>query len=87
MIEHAAAMVRELAGWLPRRDLHLCADGAYATLAGADLPRTHLTSRMRRDTALYEAAPPRTGKRGRHRTKGDPLPTPTGLAAQASDQD
>ena len=60
------------------------ADGAYATLAGADLPRTaHLTCRMRRDAALYQAAPPRTGRRGRPRTKGDRLPTPPGLAAAA----
>src|SRR5680860_895427 len=61
-VEHAAVMVRELADWLPERHFHLCADGAYASLAGADLPRTHLTSRIRRDAALYQAAPPRTGK-------------------------
>jgi hypothetical protein len=81
-IEHAAAMIRELADWLPDRQLHLAADGAYATLAGADLPRTHLTSRIRRDAALYEKAPPRTGRRGRPRTKGERLPTPAQLAAQ-----
>ena len=75
-IGHAAAMIREIADWLPERYFHLDADGAYATLAGAGLPRTQLTSRMRRDAALYEAAPPRTGKRGRPRTKGDRLPTP-----------
>ena len=40
-VEHAAAMIGELAGWLPERRFHLCADGAYASLAGADLPRTH----------------------------------------------
>ena len=40
-IEHAAAMLRELAEWLPERSFHLAADGAYATLAGAGLPRTH----------------------------------------------
>ena len=39
---------------------------------------------MRRDAALYEPAPTRTGRRGRPRTKGDRLPTPTGLATQAS---
>ena len=83
-VAHAAEMIRELAGWLPDRKLHLCADGAYASLAGADLPRTQVTSRMRRDAALYEPAPTRTGRRGRPRTKGDRLPTPTGLATQAS---
>ena len=79
-IGHAAAMMRQIAGWLPDRSFHLNADGAYATLAGAGLPRTRLTSRMRRDAALYQAAPPRTGKRGRPRTKGDRLPTPAQLS-------
>ncbi|MHB8300614.1 MAG: transposase [Dermatophilaceae bacterium] len=94
-VEHAAQMLRELASWLPDRQLHpcadrqlhLCADGAYASLAGAALPRTHLTSRMRRDAALYEAAPPRTGKRGRPRLKGQRLPTPPKIAAQARPRD
>ncbi|MGH3503322.1 MAG: IS701 family transposase [Nocardioidaceae bacterium] len=82
-VEHAAAMLGELAGWLPDRCFHLCADGAYATLCGAGLPRVQVTSRMRRDAALFEPAPPRTGKRGRPRLKGDRLPTPPGLATQA----
>ena len=79
-IGHAAAMIRQLADWFPDRSFHLVADGAYATLAGAGLPRTHLTSRMRRDAALFKAAPPRTGKRGRPRTSGDRLPTPEQLS-------
>ena len=86
-IGHAANMLHEIAGWLPGRHLHLTADGAYATLASKLPDRTQLTSRMRRDAALYRPAPPRTGKRGRPRTKGDRLPTPPLLAAQASDQD
>lgn len=69
-VEHAATMMRELAGWLPDREFHLCADGAYASLAGAGLPHCQVTSRMRRDAALYEPAPPPTGKRGRPPTKG-----------------
>lgn len=80
-IAHAEAMIREIAGWLPDRCFHLVADGAYATLAGAGLPRTQLTSRMRRDAALYQPAPPRTGRRGRPHTKGERLPTPTALSA------
>lgn len=79
-IAHAAAMIRQITSWLPGREVHMVADGAYATLAGAHLPRTQVTSRMRRDAALYQAAPPRTGKRGRPRTKGDRLPTPTQLS-------
>ena len=77
---HAKAMTSQIAAWFPDRCFHLCADGAYATLAGAGLPRTRLTSRMRRDAALYESAPPHTGRRGRPRTKGERLPTPTRLS-------
>jgi len=86
-VELGAAMVRELASWLPDRRFALACDGAYASLCGADLPRTTVTSRLRRDAALYEPAPPRTGKRGRPRSKGDRLPTPPKLAAQLTEQD
>ena len=79
-------IIVELASWLPGRDFALCADGAYASLAGRGLPRTTVTSRMRRDAAIYEAAPSRTGGRGRPRTKGERLPTPAALAAELSDR-
>ncbi|MCY7400147.1 MAG: transposase [Nocardioides sp.] len=82
-VEHAAAMIAELAAWLPERCFHLCADGAYASLCGAELPRTEVTSRIRRDAALFEHAPPRTRKRGRPRTKGERLPAPPELANAA----
>jgi len=80
----AGEMMTELTGWLPDRSFALCADGAYACLAGAVLPRTSMTSRLRRDAALYEAAPPRTGRRGRPARKGTRLPTPPQLAAAAT---
>jgi hypothetical protein len=86
-VEHAAAMLRELAAWLPERHFQLCADGAYASLAGAGLARCQLTSRMRRDAAVYEPCPPRTGRRGRPRTKGVRLPTPPQLAERARRRD
>ncbi len=78
-------IIVELAAWLPGRDFALCADGAYASLAGRGLPRTTVTSRMRRDAAIYESAPPRTGGRGRPRTKGERLPTPAAMAAKLTD--
>lgn len=81
-IAHAAEMIRELTQWLPERSFHLCCDGAYACLAGAGLPRCQVTSRIRRNAALYEPAPPPTGRRGRPRTKGDRLPTPPQIADQ-----
>ena len=86
-VAHATAMLRQLADWLPDKTLQVCADGAYASLAGADLPRTDVTSRMRRDAALFEAAPPRTGKRGRPRLRGARLPTPPELAAALRNKD
>ena len=82
-IEHAAQMIREIAGWLPDRQLHVCADGAYISLAGDDLKEAHLTSRIRRNAAIYEPAPPPTGRRGRPRSRGDRLPSPEQLAQQA----
>jgi len=79
-VGHAAAMLAEIADWFPDRCFHLVADGAYATFAGAGLPRIQITSRMRRDAALYQPAPPRTGRPGRPRTKGERLPTPAELS-------
>ncbi len=81
LLELAEEMAREAVSWFPHRDFHLCADGFYASLAGADLPRTHLTSRMRRDAALYQLPPKRRkGQRGRPRKKGKRLPTPEQMA-------
>lgn len=81
----AAAMIVQLAAWLPDRSFSLCADGAYASLAGRHLPRTHVCSRMRRDAALFEAAPPRTGRRGRPAKKGARLASLETLAATAAE--
>lgn len=83
----AGALVRRLAKRLPGRDFVLCADGAYATLAGHDLPRTEVVSRLRRDAALYGPRPPRTGRRGRPRLRGERLPTPPELAAATAPTD
>ena len=78
------AMLRELAGWLPSRTFALACDGAYASLAGRALPRTHVTSRIRKDAALYEMPPPRRkGQRGRPRKKDTRLPSPEQMARQS----
>jgi hypothetical protein len=83
LTELARCLMVELAGRLPERRFVLCADGAYATLAGADLPSTTVVSRMRRDAALFGPRPARTGRRGRPRARGQRLPTPPLLAARA----
>ena len=81
LLELAQLMLQEMAAWLPGRTLDLCADGFYGSLAGDLPPSCHLTSRMRRDAALY-APPPKTRKRGkgRPRKKGQRLPTPEQIA-------
>jgi hypothetical protein len=84
-LELGALMLRELATWLPDRHFALTCDGAYAALAGEELARTHVTSRMRRDAALYLPPPPRKrGQRGRPRKKGRRLPSPAHLARRAT---
>ena len=83
LLELAQEMMEELAGWFPERRFALCADGFYAPLAGRNLPRTHLTSRLRRDAALFAPLSPtrrRRRRRGRPRSKGRPLPTPQKIA-------
>ena len=88
LIDLAEAMVREVAEWIPEYLISLMADGAYASLAKRPLPRTALYSRMRRDAALYTAAPPRKPANGRRpRKKGSRLPTSKAWAASlANDQ-
>ena len=80
-IELATEMIAEIASWLPDRSFVVCCDGAYASLAGAPGARTQVVSRMRRDAALYEAAPPPTGRRGRPRKKGARLDCPQRMAS------
>ncbi len=80
----ARQLMGGLARRLPARRFVLCADGAYATLAGDHLPRTQVVSRMRRDAALFAPAPPCTGKAGRPRQKGVRLGTPVELAKAAT---
>jgi hypothetical protein len=78
-------MLRELAAWFPDPCWRLPADGAYASLAGRGLPRCEVTSRLRRDAALYELPPQtRRAKRGRPRKKGRRLPTPQAMAKSCS---
>lgn len=83
-LDLAEEMIRQLAGWFPDRKFYLCCDGAFASLAGRSLPRTHLTSRMRRDAALFELPPPRKPRRrGRPRKRGRRLRTPEGMARRS----
>ncbi|MCA1696381.1 MAG: transposase, partial [Actinobacteria bacterium] len=80
----ARQMAAALATALPERRIHLVADAAYAGGELRELPeRVSWTTRPRKDAALYDLAPPRTGKRGRPRVKGARLGSLATLAATA----
>jgi hypothetical protein len=78
----AARMVEALATALPGRQVHVVADAAYAGAELRGLPEgVSWTTRLRKDAALYEPAPSRTGRRGRPRLKGARLGSLATLAA------
>lgn len=76
LLELARELLDEISSWFPNREFDLCADGFFAPLAGSLPPRFSLTSRIRKDAALFESPPPRRkGQRGRPRKKGERLPS------------
>jgi hypothetical protein len=81
----AAQMVTALAQALPGRRIHVVADAAYAGAELQKLPdQVSWTTRLRKDAALYDLAPPRTGRRGRPAKKGTKLPKLADLARTAT---
>jgi len=84
-VEMATALVSLLAVSFPGRMIHVVADAAYHGPALRTLPgNVTWTCRIPRNAVLYDLAPPRTGRRGRPRTRGDRLGTADDLAAAAS---
>jgi hypothetical protein len=64
------------------RAIHLVGDAAYVGEGFRCLPaQVTVTARLRCDAALYELPPPRTGRPGRPRAKGDRLPELIVIAA------
>jgi hypothetical protein len=64
------------------RPVHLVGDAAYIGKPLRGLPaQVTVTARLRADAALYAPPPPRTGRPGRPRGKGDRLPELIVLAA------
>jgi hypothetical protein len=85
LIELAGQMLTEVALWLPQRRFLCSADGFYASLAGQDIPQTHIISRMRRDANIYDLLSKKRRKtRGRPRKKGKQLPSPQKLAKRVT---
>jgi hypothetical protein len=84
-LDAACRLVAALAAALPGRHIHVVADSAYAGKALKALPaEVTWTTRLRSNAALYQLAPPPTGRRGRPRTKGDKLPSLSELANKAT---
>ena len=77
----ARRMTEDLAAALPGRVIHAVGDAAYAGKELRALPGSVTwTTRLRKDAALHELPPPRTGRRGRPRVKGARLPALPALA-------
>ena len=84
-VETAAALVGQLAAAFPGRMIQVVADAAYHGPALRTLPgNVTWTCRIPRNAVLYDLAPPRTGRRGRPRTKGDRLGTAEDIAVTAA---
>ncbi len=81
----ARRMTEDLAAALPGRIICVTGDAAYAGKELRKLPATVTwTTRLRKDAALHELPPPRTGRRGRPRVKGGRLPSLEHIAATAA---
>ena len=81
----AAQLVALPATAFSDRRLHVAAGAAYHGPALRALPANVTgTCRLPGNAVLYDLAPPRTGRRGRPRTRGERLGTPAGLARNAT---
>jgi DDE superfamily endonuclease len=84
-LAHALQMAELIAARHPNRTVHVVGDAAYAgeQLRGLDGQLTW-TSRLKVTSVLHALAPPRAGRSGRPRTKGERLGTPADLARTAT---
>jgi len=84
-LAHAREMAELIAARHADRAVHVVGDAAYVgeQLRGLSRQITW-TSRLKVTSVLHALAPPRTGRSGRPRTKGDRLGTPSELAAAAT---
>ncbi len=81
----ARDLVDALAERFRDRAIHVVADAAYGCGAFAGLgDDMTMTTRARSNAVFSELAPPRTGKRGRPRLKGNRIGTPGDIARSAS---
>ena len=86
LIELAMQIIDQLHHWLPERRFRLVADGFYATLAGKQMPQTHLISRIQCNAKIFDLPPKRRKKtRGRPRKKGKRLASPQKMTSYIHD--
>ena len=80
LIDLAEQMITEVAEWFPERRVCAVGDGFYASLAGRELPRTTIISRLQCNAEIYDLPKmPRKRSRGRPRQKGRRLPNPQAM--------
>jgi DDE superfamily endonuclease len=78
----ARELLDPVVGHVGDRPVHLVGDAAYIGKPLRGLPaHVTVTARLRSDAALYALPPPRTGRPGRPRAKGDRLPELIVIAA------
>ena len=80
-LAHARQMAEKIAARFPSRTVHVVGDAAYVGehLRGLD-GRITWTSRLKVTSVLHHLAPPRTGRSGRPKTKGERIGTASDLA-------
>ena len=85
LTDWARQMLRQVARWLPGRELVMVGDSSFAALEllAALAPRMACITRLRLDACLYEPAPPRVrATKGRPRKKGARLPALSQVLAE-----
>lgn len=81
----ARDLVDLIAEHFAERDIHIVADAAYGCGAFAGLGHgMTMTTRARTNSVFSQPAPPRTGKRGRPKLKGERIGTPADIARSAT---
>lgn len=84
-VQLAVQLVQAVAEAFPDRRIEVVADAAYSSPALRGLPQqVSWTLRLRKNARLDGLTPPRTGRRGRPRLRGDRLGTPANLATTAA---
>jgi hypothetical protein len=81
----ARDLIDQVAERFADRDVHLVADATYGCAAFVGLgDGMSMTTRAKTNAVFHHLAPPKTGRRGRPRLKGERIGTPTDIATSAT---